>query len=305
MTDERIVGAIDGIEPEKDAEKRMYENILKKAELNGTKFKALRYIKPAVSTAACVCLVAAAAFLLRMEIKNTVSFTEEAHNNAENAGMEINASVNDAAVLTTALTGFIQNENEAQIEACEQAPEDCSLSLEANAGGEEGKFAEFADNLETEGEYVLEDTLITQPTAEKDFDMAFEEYTEDTVAESPSEPSFNAPENAQVLTYGVSNDASENALTGEFVYEGRHYSFAVWNLGEDSGASAQNDGTAAREEIRNYSDASAVLYAQQNGDKVIYEVRWENGKYAFSLKNSDGADKKEIIGVAAEAIEIN
>ena len=34
MTDERIVGAIDGIEPEKDAEKRMYENILKKAELN-------------------------------------------------------------------------------------------------------------------------------------------------------------------------------------------------------------------------------------------------------------------------------
>ena len=42
MTEEKIFSAIDKIEPYKDAEKRMYDNILKKAKGAGSELKILR-----------------------------------------------------------------------------------------------------------------------------------------------------------------------------------------------------------------------------------------------------------------------
>ena len=72
MTEEKIFSAIDKIEPYKDAEKRMYDNILKKAKGAGSELKIMRIIKPSVSVAACVFLFDADAVLLRIEVINSV-----------------------------------------------------------------------------------------------------------------------------------------------------------------------------------------------------------------------------------------
>lgn len=63
--DKNIIGAIDSIEPSRKAQRRMYENILKKAERRSRNVKLLVIMKSAVLPAACICLVAAAALMLR------------------------------------------------------------------------------------------------------------------------------------------------------------------------------------------------------------------------------------------------
>lgn len=279
MTKEKIAAAIDKIAPDKDAEKRMYENILKKAECTGSKFKAIRIIKPAVSTAACVCLVAAAAVFLHMQVNNTGSFS----------GSDMESAVFDgvgndvAVVLTTTLPGFIPNEEEIEFEACETAA--------AANGAEEGqeKFADYMNGNSYE-----------EPNSESESEP--EKVLTGTVISESAELIFNIPEGAQ----NVFDSGTANMQTGEFIFGEHCYSFSVSEPEEDSGIVLINeDNLTEKEAILNYSEVNAVLYSFESEGTVAYKVCWENGEHMFSLINSDGADKKDLINIFAKAVEIN
>ncbi len=295
MTEEKIFSAIDKIEPYKDAEKRMYDNILKKAKGAGSELKILRIIKPAVSVAACVCLVAAAAVLLRMEVNNSEGFSGAADDNTES--LYFDTAENEAAIiLTTTLSGFIYNEGENVNEVCEAAP-----------AGNAIKHSEeqIADVME-DGEDIADEAYVIESTRHFTNTAAPEKKTDIALTEITAEEAglwFNIPEKAKSVTYGENKDA--DFQTGSFILGDHIYSFVVYELGENLDSSAQEEELLTAEVIMNYPEANAVLYSFKNGETVGFKTCWENETRRFYLTNSDGADKKEVIDVLVEVVEIN
>lgn len=297
MTEERIFSAIDKIEPSKDAEKRMYDNILKKAKGTGSEFKILRIIKPAVSVAACVCLVAAAAVLLRTEINNSGGFSGAADDSTESLCFD--AAENEAAIiLTTTLSGFIYNEGENVNEVCEAAPAGNAMK---HSEEQIADVMEDGEDIADEA-YVIESTRHFTNTAapEKEADIALTEITAEEAGLW-----FNIPEKAKSITYGENENKDADFQTGSFILDDHVYSFVVYELEENSDLSAQEEEFPTAELIMNYPEANAVLYSFENGETVGFKTCWENETRRFCLTNSDGADKKEVIDVLVEVVEIN
>ena len=270
---EKIISAIDSITPGKGAEKRMYENILKKAEGSRSGLKAARIIKPFACAAAGVCVVTSVALFLRMQLNN-------ADNLSSGVGMAFDEAASKALpVLTTALSEFIAEGNNILYD------ENNDLIV-AEEGGQE--LAE-----------IINDSFYDETGNEENEEN---EEIDVIVAESAAEVIFNVPEGANDVVY----DETENMRTGEFIFDKHCYSFSVSDFGEElNDSSIKNDDWTEQEEVLSFSDVNAVLYSLENESDVIYKVCWESGGHMFSLINSDGADKSEFIDIFKKSVKIN
>ncbi|MBD5104665.1 MAG: hypothetical protein HDT47_07365 [Ruminococcaceae bacterium] len=308
MTDERIINAIDRIEPEISAQRRMYDNILKKAEAKTKTVSALRIVKPLASAAACVCLVIAAAMLFKFgatDFENTASGgadgnihvdayaePEAAYFNDNDAGEEMVAINADEASADILETEF----NAAAVTAAPSADKSYSGAAESVLKG----TVEDADAVEVEGApsavWAAENPL--------DDDVYVSLVLPDGAVSPDSE---NAPE--------ASYDISEYDLTGatasaesiqeltsvDFVYGGHFYTL--------SASKEEDEISAAEGEIIDLQEidlgTQAVIYSIDGGDVISFKALWSGEIYYYALSNTDGAEKDNFIDVSAKVIENN
>lgn len=308
MTDERIINAVDSIEPEDGACQRMYGNVLKKAEAKKERVNALRIVKPLASVAACVCLVIAAAALFRFgaaNYENTVSGRADG-NGYTNAHAEPEAAYfnnNDAGEEMAAVNADEAADDFSEIEV-EEAAATVAPSADKSYGGV----------VESTLEGIVEDADAVGAAGEMPADWSIDKPADDGEIVSlvlpdgaVSPDSENAPE--------ASYDISEYDLTGatasaesiqeltsvDFVYSGHLYTL--------SASKEEGEISAVEGEIIDLQEidlgTQAVIYSIDGGDFISYKVLWSGEIYYYALSNTDGAEKDNFIDVSAKVIENN
>lgn len=312
MTDERIINAVDSIEPENGAQQRIYDNILKKAEAKTKTVSALRIVKPLASVAACVCLVIAAAALFRFgaaNYENTVS-------GAADGNAHANTNANDYMKPEAAYF----NDNDAGEEMA---------AVNADEASDDLSGAEF------------EETAVTvAPTVDKSYSAAVESTLKGTVEdadaveaaeEMPAEWASEKPlddgeivslvlpdgavspdsENVPEASYDISEYDLEGATASaesireltsvDFVYSGHLYTL--------SASREEGEISAAEGEIIDLHEIDlgtrAVIYSIDGGDVICFKTLWSGEIYYYALSNTDGAEKDNFIDVSAKVIENN
>ena len=278
MTDERIINAVDSIEPDADARQRMYGNILKKAQTKAKTVNTLRIVKTLASAAACVCLVIAAAVFFRFgaaDFENTASGGADMNGYAEamyEANLnDDNADVAQDAVNIDAFTAAPEMEFEETAMAAAEEYDGMEAALEeANAVPREDKniWDDYEGNID--GEYVITFVL---PQGAVHYD------------------------NSDV---GAANVAYKS-LSTDFDYNGHIYTLSASK--EDYESSGPVGEIIEYDEID--SETNAVIYSIDSGDTVSFQARWSNGTYSYLLCSTDEVEKEDFLAVSAEVIENN
>ena len=278
MTDERIINAVDSIEPDADARQRMYGNILKKAQTNAKTVNTLRIVKTLASAAACVCLVIAAAVFFRFgaaDFENTASGGADMNGYAEamyEANLnDDNADVAQDAVNIDAFTAAPEMEFEETAMAAAEEYDGMEAALEeANAVPREDKniWDDYEGNID--GEYVITFVL---PQGAVHYD--------------------NSDVGAANVTY--------KSLSTDFDYNGHIYTLSASK--EDYESSGPVGEIIEYDEID--SETNAVIYSIDSGDTVSFQARWSNGTYSYLLCSTDEVEKEDFLAVSAEVIENN
>lgn len=321
--DKNIQRAVDSIEPDKTAESRMYENILKKAEGKRRNTKILRMVKPAASAAACVCLVIAAALLLKDRVNNSADFSGEM---GVNLSADMNGAVNDPEVdnaylehspdathvaeydhaeaeigmygtYTETVTAFPYPDAEGAnmittgfgmgLDIYEGASLTTVVPGDIAMEGENGYASESFD-FSAESENISEGFF-----GESENLSADSSESEETVETIP----FNFPGGASRIVY---TDASNDFISADFVFKGHSYTINVSFY-----ETVENKDDVDYEDIGNLSDSNAVMYLEEYNGIMCYRVRWSNAEYHFAMLNNDGASRGEIIEVSTNAIVNN
>ncbi|MBD5117445.1 MAG: hypothetical protein HDT48_08125 [Ruminococcaceae bacterium] len=278
MTDERIINAVDSIEPDADARQRMYGNILKKAQTKAKTVNTLRIVKTLASAAACVCLVIAAAVFFRFgaaDFENTASGGADMNGYAEamyEANLnDDNADVAQDAVNIDAFTAAPEMEFEETAMAAAEEYDGMEAALEeANAVPREDKniWDDYEGNID--GEYVITFVL---PQGAVHYD--------------------NSDVGAANVTY--------KSLSTDFDYNGHIYTLSASK--EDYESSGPVGEIIEYDEID--SETNAVIYSIDSGDTVRFQARWSNGTYSYLLCSTDEVEKEDFLAVSAEVIENN
>lgn len=278
MTDERIINAVDSIEPDADARQRMYGNILKKAQTKAKTVNTLRIVKTLASAAACVCLVIAAAVFFRFgaaDFENTASGGADMNGYAEamyEANLnDDNADVAQDAVNIDAFTAAPEMEFEETAMAAAEEYDGMEAALEeANAVPREDKniWDDYEGNID--GEYVITFVL---PQGAVHYD--------------------NSDVGAANVTY--------KSLSTDFDYNGHIYTLSASK--EDYESSGPVGEIIEYDEID--SETNAVIYSIDSGDTVSFQARWSNGTYSYLLCSTDEVEKEDFLAVSAEVIENN
>lgn len=308
MTDERIINAVDGIEPEDGACQRMYGNVLKKAEAKTGRVNALRIVKPLASVAACICLVIAAAALFKFgatDFENTVSGGADGNANA-NAYMEPEAAYfnnNDADEEMAAVNA---DEASADVlgtefnETAVTAAPTVDKSYSGVAGSALKGTVEDADAVETAGEMPAEGAP-DKPTDDGEIvSLVLPDGAVSPDSENAPEASYDISE--YDLTGATASAESIQELTSvDFVYSGHLYTL--------SASKEEGEISAAEGEIINLQEIDlgtrAVIYSIDSGDVICYKALWSGKIYYYALSNTDGAEKDNFIDVSSQVIENN
>lgn len=306
MTDERIINAVDSIEPEKVACQRMYGNVLKKAEAKTGKVNALRIVKPLASVAACVCLVIAAAALFKFgatDFENTVSGGADGNANAymepeasyfknNDAGEEMAAVNADEASADDLVTEF----NETAATAAPTVDKSYSGAAESAMKG----TVEDADAVEAEGEMPA-DWSIDKPHDDGEIvSLVLPDGAVSPDSENVPEASYDISE--YDLTGATASAESIQELTSvDFVYSGHLYTLSASR--EEGEISAMEGEIIDLQEID--LGTRAVIYSIDGGDVICFKTLWSGEIYYYALSNADGAEKDNFIDVSAKVIENN
>lgn len=315
--DNSVQRAIDGIELDKKAERRMYENILKKAERKSTGTKLIGIVKPAASAAACVCLVIAAAVLLKEGVNNSAELSggvyikdqsADLNDAEENAVFDI-ADVERFSEISDRIAEYGYGEAEADADGTYAgAPQDSAyidadgtatvttvfdIGFEINEGTafstavpgaapSEGEEADVFDGLG----FDLESDFAFNDAAE-----GAEKVSEETAETLP----FNFPGGVTRIVY---TDTSSDRLSADFMYKGHSYTVVVSSYDTE-----RED--IVYEDIGEYSDSDAVMYSEEYNGISCYRVRWSSGEYWFLIMNNDGASREEMIEISTLAVTDN
>lgn len=314
MTDERIINAVDSIEPEKVACQRMYGNVLKKAEAKKGRVTALRIVKPLASVAACVCLVIAAAALFRFgatNYENTVSVAADgnahANDNANaNAYMEPEASYfngNDAGEEMAAVNADEASADVLGTEFDETAVTAAPTVDKSYSGAAESALkgtVEDADAVEAAGEMPAEWSL-DKPTDDGEIvSLVLPDGAVSPDSENVPEASYDISEGD--LTGATASAESIQELTSvDFVYSGHLYTLSASR--EEGEISAADGDIVDWQEID--LGTRAVIYSIDGGDVICFKTLWSGEIYYYALSNTDGAEKDNFIDVSAKVIENN
>lgn len=308
MTDERIINAVDSIEPEKVACQRMYGNVLKKAEAKKERVNALRIVKPLASVAACVCLVIAAAALFRFGATN--------YENTVSGGADGNAYANAYAEPEAAyFNGNDAGEEMAAVNADEAADDFSEIEVEeAAATVAPSADKSYGEVLESTLEGKAEDADAVQAAGEMHADWASEKILDDGEIVSlvlpdgaVSPDSENVPEascdiSEYDLTGATASAESIQELTSvDFVYSGHLYT--LFASKEEGDISAEEGEIIDLQEID--FGTRAVIYSIDGGDVISYKALWSGEIYYYALSNTDGAEKDNFIDVSSKVIENN
>lgn len=295
MTDERIINALDSIEPDAAAQRRMYANIIRKADAKRKSINVLKIVRPLVSAAACVCLVIAAAAAFRFgasSLDNTASggadmdfaaaeFEETAY---FDDGYVSYDTAENAAEFSTVIPGVTAEENKNEVPA--EEPADAALAGDksfAGAPAAEADEAEIADyNVEQEGVYEAADNA--NAGTSPDFSFVFPDgasaYGRETVSDNP---------------YVI--------FETDFEYEGHLYNIKVFNVNGD--AFAAETGSMVSVEADTAHGANAAFYRADNGREKILTVTWSDESFGFVMRNADGAEENEFMELSETVIENN
>lgn len=294
MTDERIIKALERIEPDAAAQHRMYANIIRKADEKRKSMNTLKIVRPLVSAAACVCLVIAAAAAFRFgasSFENTSSggadmdfaaadFKEDAYFDNGYASYEIE---NTAAEFSTSAPGVIEEkkgEVPAEEPAAGAAAGDNAVAA-PSAWDEEG-----ADNAECN---VEQESAV--------------EVAEDFNAGTAAAFSFVFPDGASVFGKETASDDSYAVFEADFEYEGHLYNIKVLNVNGESFAAETGSMVSVEADIT--SGANAVFYRADNGNEKIITVTWSDESLGFVMSNADGAEENEFVRLSETVIENN
>lgn len=341
--DENILRAIDGIELGNNAQQRMYENILKKAERKSKSVRYFRIVKPAVSLAACVCLVISAALLLRLGVNNSDSFA------SGGADMSMNKSgANGAAAadLQDTSAEWISG----TFDIADYYAEEAEGAYDGSSYTEtvtpiDGTFAESTSIITTTFEFITEDVMNDGADANTaapgnavifsdtsvvgaesfDFEQSIAAEAPETVGKEVAEVSSVKGETAQITFYTpLGPDFTPNAVTADKIPA--DCTSVIFSDGLDTSQLSSVDFTYNKhfytviitppvevtdtsdtvfEEISEYSDSKAVIFYSEYDGGTNYRVYWRGKEYDFLLVNDDGAEKEDIIEVSAMVIEMN
>lgn len=298
MTDERIIKALERIEPDAAAQHRMYANIIRKADEKRKSMNTLKIVRPLASAAACVCLVIAAAAAFRFgasSFENTSSggadmdfaaadFKEDAYFDNGYASYEIEETA--AAEFSTAIPGAAYEENKNEIPAEEPAAgavagdKAFAAAPAAEADADEAEIADY--NVEQEGVFEAADNANTGTSP--DFSFVFPDgasaYGRETVSDNP---------------YVI--------FEADFEYEGHLYNIKVFNVNGESFAA--ETGSMVSVEADTASGANAAFYRADNGREKIITVTWSDESLGFVMSNADGAEENEFVRLSETVIENN
>lgn len=310
MTDERIINAVDSIEPEKVACQRMYENVLKKAEAKTGRVTALRIVKPLASVAACVCLVIAAAALFRFgatDFENTVSGAADGNAHAnDNAYMEPEASYfndNDAGEEMAAVNADEASADVLGTEFNETAATAAPTVDKSYSGAAESALkgtVEDADAVEAAGEMPAECSLDKPIDDGEIVSLVLPDGAVSLDSENVPEASYDISE--YDLTGATASAESIQELTSvDFVYSGHLYTLSA--SGEEGEISEMEGEIIDLQEID--LGTRAVIYSIDGGDVISFKALWSGEIYYYALSNTDGAEKDNFIDVSAKVIENN
>lgn len=343
--DENILRAVESIEIDNSAQRRMYENILKKAERKNRILRILRIVKPAVSAAACVCLVIAAALILKAGVDNSDSFsggmsmmksssadagaaeytvkpgadtiTFHIHDGEQEAASEDEAYTYDDGAADMAAgnasadgTAAITSVFDFNVEGAEGVNETAAVHA-----GMAGISPENAEPADVDASPSASDSRQHSDTDGAEAESVFADSAEGTVPEE--EISVTLPDNTEYVSYSVSEIAAASgfasgsaneaasAPASVLINSGFTYREHLYTVTVYPFSEMTGTTGVVYEEIGKYSDSNAVLYYIESNGEASFQVCWSSEKYRFLLANSDGANREEMIEVSTEIIVNN
>lgn len=321
--DENIIRAVESIELGAAAQRRMYENILEKAERKRRTARFLRIAKTIASTAACLCVVIAAAVLLQSgfadsdSLSGGVDIVMKDKTAADAAAREpdVNYIAGEQPTENAeyAVNGDIVEEEFADADATipyldihiGEGSLEAGNSLSGEFEQNEGRNDSALQGDISESEAVFDGNAAAAETVAPPagavstiaFDAGISEIDAEAANHSFGSFLVNFPEGAENIER-TSSQSIYDFVCADFIYDGHTYTVGA-SLHENAHVS-----NVDYEDIGMYSDSNAELYYEETDGGISSFVRW-SGSYYFILSNYDGADREEMIKISSAFIEAN